>query len=81
MVRQPYGPKLLGSHDLGFSLINTPNDVGISQSWGYHCGGPHNKDYSYIGVSLFRETTIYYTNMKYMMYMKEYLLVRGESGA
>ena len=26
--------------------------MGVSQNWGYHFGGPHNKDYSIIGYTL-----------------------------
>ena len=37
--------------------------MGVSQNWGYHFGGPNNKDYNifglYIGVPLFWEKLPY----------------------
>ena len=52
---------------LAGALRRSGEDMGASQNQGYHFGGPYNNDYSifgvYIGVPLFRETTIWFSDM------------------
>ena len=34
------------------TLTSPLSDLGVSQNWGYHFRGPHNKDYSILGSIL-----------------------------